>query len=319
MEVGKKALCMIALSVILSFSALPAVQSVEYYDLIVVRGDIPTDYVVASIYAGAKKIPLVLVNPDYVRNEVREGMRGLLANGHERLLIIGGKEAITEGVEDELKSMGFRVSRLWDWSRYGTAARVSIDLWGESETVVITNGEDYSFYLTAQKIALEKSVPMLFVKNGTVPEETADALKKLNAKNALMVGCPEEARTAIISLGLSVQDAGASASAETGYDAPEREVIQDFSLYVILSVTIAAVIVLGLRMKKKAGVPVVLTQDEERLVDIVRANGKIEQTRLAGLSGFSKPRISRMLRSLEERRVIVREKRKKAFIIKISS
>ena len=61
----------------------------------------------------------------------------------------------------------------------------------------------------------------------------------------------------------------------------------------------------------------ILTEDEERIIDIVRAQGKVEQSKLAKLTDYSKPRISRMIRSLEERGIIEREIYKKTYKIKL--
>jgi len=60
-----------------------------------------------------------------------------------------------------------------------------------------------------------------------------------------------------------------------------------------------------------------MTDDEEKLIELLRMHGKTEQNKLAGLTGYSKPRISRMLRSLEERGIITRERFKKTYKIKL--
>jgi putative cell wall-binding protein len=314
MEIGKVTFLISALS---ALALLPAVSSAYVsYDVIVVRGDVPTDYIIASIYAGTEKIPLVFVSPDNIQDQVRKGLLGYRGKGYQLLLIIGGESAISANVENELKDMGYIVNRLWDWNRYGTAARVAIDLWGDSQEVVIADGEDYSGFLLAQEMALEKGVPILFIMNRTVPDETRDAIRKLGAKSAILISPDDEASQAVESMGIVVErieTVERNVSENKGGDP-----LTDF--YMVLSASVIAALVVFIVARQMSGRKVsmfVMTEDEERLIEILNAQGKTEQNRLASLTGYSKPRVSRMLRSLEERGIIEREKHKKTFKVKL--
>ena len=286
------------------------------YDIIIVRGDMPTDYVVASIYASTKKIPLVLVDPDSIQSHIRSELIGYRNGGYQRLLIVGGESAISGNVESDMRSMGFIVNRLWDWNRYGTAARVSIDLWGSADQVVITNGEDYGGFIIAQKLALEKGVPILFIKNSTIPTETIDAINRLGAKSAILISIDPEALNALKSLGISAETV--ETMPPSGTPGNEIENKPDFLFYATLVLLLAAIILLSAKLIKRRKVPVlILTEDEEKLIEIFRIHGKTEQNKIAKLTDFSRPRISRMLQSLEQRGVIEREKFKKTYRIKL--
>ncbi len=316
MEIGKVIIASITLLIAAASLAGTARAEVSY-DVMVVRGDVPTDYIIASIYASTEKVPLVLVNPDMMQDQIRSEMKGYRDKGYQLLLIIGGESAISTGIEDDLKGMGFIVNRLWDWSRYGTAARVAIDLWGESDEVVVANGEDYSGFLIAQGIALEKGVPILFMNNGTVPAQTSDALRKLGAKSAVLVSSEKSALPALSALGLSVQ------SVETikpRLSETEEDVLApDPTAVIIFALIAAAAIVLAVRQIKNGKASVfVMTEDEERIIEILRASGKTEQNKLASMTGFSKPRISRLLRRLEESGIIEREKFKKTLRVRLN-
>ncbi|UCD03308.1 MAG: MarR family transcriptional regulator [Candidatus Aenigmatarchaeota archaeon] len=283
------------------------------YDVIIVRGDLPTDYTIASIYASTQKIPLVFVNPDSIQPQIKSELVGFREKGYQLMLIIGGESAISGSVEQELKDAGFIVNRLWDWNRYGTAARVAIDLWGESEEVVITNGEDYTGFLLAQHVALERGVPILFINNATVPDETRGAIRKLGATSAVLVSSESSAHGAVNSLGLNVETIETSIIKDA---AEEQATLLDFYLVFSLAVIIVLAAVIILRFREGRGSIFLLTEDEEKIIEILKMHGKTEQNKLAHMTGFSKPRISRMLRSLEERGLIEREKFKKTFKIK---
>ncbi len=288
--------------------------SVSYYDVIVVRGDMPTDYIVASIYASTKKIPLVLVDPDNIQSQISNELAGYRSKGYQRLLIIGGESAISGNVENDLNSMGFLVSRLWDWNRYGTAARVSIDLWGEADQVVMTNGEDYGGFLVAQLAALERGTPILFIRNDTVPMETSDAISKLGVESVILVSSDGGALASLRSMGLAVETIEAAAPVME----PGETQQPDLLLYTALSMMVIVIVLLSVKFRHKVRPPVmILTEDEEKIIEILKIHGKTEQSRLAKLTDFSKPRISRMLRSLESRDVIEREKFKKTYRIRL--
>jgi hypothetical protein len=318
MEGGKVNPKPVSLGICMAFAWLvlfPALaSSVSSYDVIVVRGDMPTDYIVASIYASTKKIPLVLVDPDNIQEPIRSELIGYTGRGYQLLLIIGGKSAISSNVENDLKSMGFTVNRLWDWNRYGTAARVSIDLWGEADQVVITNGEEYSGFLLAQLTALERGAPILFIQNRTVPMETSDALKKLGTTSVILISSDARASDSLRSLGVSVETIETISSGGVASESPGPDLL----LYAFLSILLVMIILLSVGLRKRVRPPVfILTEDEEKMVEMLRIHGKTDQSRLAKLTDFSKPRISRMLRSLEERGIIEREKFKKTFKIKL--
>ncbi|MCD6496475.1 MAG: MarR family transcriptional regulator [Candidatus Aenigmarchaeota archaeon] len=298
----------------MALALVPSASAYVKYDAIVVRADIPTDYTVASIYAGAQKIPLVLLNPRSIPEPVKSELTGFRSRGYELLLIVGGEDAISSSVENELKNMGFLVNRLWDWNRYGTAARVALELWRESDSVVIANGEDYSGFLLAQHVALQQGAPILFVQNQTIPDETRDAIRKLGAKSAVLINTGDGAGQLLNSMGISVEKLETSQlKEETSGNAIEFYI----AFSVIAIVLMASFIIFRMKTERKGSV-FLMTEDEERMIEILRSRGRTEQNRLADLTGFSKPRVSRMLRDLEKRGLIEREKHKKTFKVKLS-
>jgi hypothetical protein len=289
------------------------------YDVIVVRADIPTDYVVASIYAGAQNVPLVLVDPDSIKAESKSELSGYREAGNQLLLIIGGEDAISARVENDLKGMGYIVNRLWDWNRYGTAARVAIDLWGESPEAVIANGEDYSVFLTAQRIALERHAPILFSTNASLPSETRDALRDLGTKKAYLVGLDGSTEAELGSMGIPVEIVKGRPVLPGGNEEDADGV--SGGMYAAAAVAVAAlaasiIILFAFSRKRRASV-LLMTEDEEKIVEILRMHGRTEQNRLTALTGFSKPRISRMLSDMQKRGIIEREKFKKTLRVKL--
>lgn len=311
----------VSLSIMLLILIAPAV-SASPHDVIIVRGDIPTDYVVASIYAHSAGIPIVLVNPDSIPQDIERELAGYARSGYKSLLIIGGKEAISSGVEEGLKENGFEVSRLWDWNRYGTAARVAIDLWGKAESSVIVNGESYQDFLVAQRLALKNNIPILFSMNSSITQETRDALQKLGVKQALLVGNADVSQV-LNRMGISAK------AIDMSYGEPEKEArppdldsIIIYSLLVILVLVILVSLVYIRRIfRERVSVPsMVLTPEEQEIVRAIKGNyGAIKQSMLPEVTRFSRPKVCRLVKNLEGRGIIKREKKKKTYVLKLKS
>lgn len=315
METGKILIFAFAAGLLMLPAASPADVP---YDVIVVRADIPTDYIIASVYARSHDIPLVMVSPDSINEVSKSQLSGYRAAGNQLLLIIGGESAISNDVENELKGMNYIVNRLWDWNRYGTAARVSIDLWGESPEAVVANGEDYFVFLVAQRVALENHAPMLFSTNSSLPKETRDALASLGTKKAYLVGLDGATSGELAGMGITAETVKGrtvqTAEDEKGTEGSGGVYLTVMAASLALAASIA--ILFAASRRRRASV-LLMTDDEVKIVEILRMHGRTEQNRITSLTGFSKPRISRMLSDMEKRGLIEREKYKKTLRVKL--
>ncbi|MBS5937893.1 MAG: cell wall-binding repeat-containing protein [Clostridium sp.] len=73
-------------------------------------------------------------------------------------------------------------------NRYATAVELSKSSFNSSETVVIANGYAIPDGLTATPMASYLKSPLLLVENGSIPSVTQNEIKRLGAKNAIIVG-----------------------------------------------------------------------------------------------------------------------------------
>lgn len=302
---------------------LPAMSSAApKYDLIVVRGDMPADYVIASIYSNSVSIPVVLVNTDSIPERVESELSGYVGGGYRNLLIIGGGDAISNGVEDRLSAMGFSVDRLWDWNRYGTAARVAIDLWGESQEAVLVNGDNYQNFLVAQRLALANNIPILFTSNETITRETTDAMKVLKVRKVRLVGVNDLPE--LKAMGLDIT------SIELGTGAFEKKPVVpadvNNAMFYVALILLGMILLVSLNYMKEALrnrkiIPsMMLTPEEKKIADAINENGgRVRQDKLPGITDFSKPKICRVLSELEQRKVIIKEKEGKTYVIRLKN
>jgi len=292
------------LTIFIFLSMFPLVKAISY-DLIVVRADIPTEYTVASVYANYMKIPVVLVSPNEIPSETKKELFGYVGS-YRNILIIGGKEAISFGVENEFKEMGFNAGRLWDWNRYGTAARAAIELWDKSDSVVIVDGENYKNLLLAQRFALKNNLPILFIKNISIPTETRSALERLETKKIYVFEEKIED-----DLGISVEMMTVE---KMDFREEERTA---FNWMFFASTGFVAFILLSFYLWKRRGIPSeILTKEERKIINAIK-KGDVKQNQLPTITGFSKPKVSRILQNLESRKIIKRKILKRTYIVEL--
>lgn len=301
---------------------MPVAAETVSYDVIVVRGDILVDYTVAQAYSQKEKIPILLTDPKNLSASTRRELMGFYDEGARNVLLIGGTtDAISEDIELDIANIGYTVTRIWDWDRSGTAARVSIDLWKYSKESVIINGGIEESYLIASKFAMKRGIPILITNENDLPDSTKEALLAINVKKVYIVGprVSENIVKELSSLGITVERLGKdiNISEITALD-DERFNLEIDIISLISGIAIGLVsLFLVFRFKKDESVPVfVLTEDERRLVQALK-NGEDKQEKLPQATNFSRPKVTRLVMDLESKGIIFREKKGKTYKIKL--
>jgi len=292
---------------------LPAASAAPArYDVVIVRSDLPYDWTVAQAYSQRAKIPIISTSPDRLDNNTREQLMGFLRAGHTSILVFGGEAAISPNIESEMVSSGFITHRIREVDRYGTSARVAIELYGTSRSVVIVGGDDTSGLLNSQMAALQTDSPILFIKADEIPGSVREALERLGVKEVILVPSKvsDPVKDELKSL-YSVEEFPVFSGDRKLFDLR----ILDIALGLVLGVLLSLV----LRWKRREKVPMnVLTSDEERVVrSIIDGGGEIGQDELYSLTGFSRPKISRLVAELVERDLIEKTQFKRTFKLKM--
>ncbi len=280
-------------------------------DVIVVRGDNLVDYAVASAYAFNARIPILFLQPDTEKNVIKM-LLVYKELGFTKVLIIGGNNAIPEKFEKRLAYLGFEVRRIWDWDRYGTAARVAMELWRNAEECVLTLGEKQSSLLLAQKIAIEKGIPILFVKPSEIPQQTREALLMLGVKKAYLLENVSEICKELEKMSIACEILEKKSTKNLLVHKNESIFSSLILLITVLLVLFAFIFVI---LKTRKREYTLITPDEEKIIELLKLHGSVTQKRLVALSGFSKPKVSRILKSLEEKGIITRKKHGKTLKI----
>jgi uncharacterized membrane protein len=269
------------------------------YDVILVRSDLPPDWLIAQTYSHSSGIPVVSTLPDVLEPHVKTQLSGYKEAGFQSVLIIGGEAAISPGIQQELDSMGFATHRISEADRYGTSARVAVELYTNSQEVVLVSGEDFEYYLEARRIASSIEVPILFAKQSEVPVSVLNAMKSIGVKRVVLVG-------------LDLEDNMVG----RGYEVEENLVAKTPALdmkylYLIIGILLGLLGFATLARIKKARDRVsytLLTRDEEKVVRaIIEDGGELTQDQLPQKTSFSRPKVSRIVSDLEGRGIISKE------------
>ncbi|MDY1592001.1 MAG: hypothetical protein RBS85_07580 [Methanofastidiosum sp.] len=300
----------------------PGMAEASTYDVIVVRGDILIDYTVAQAYSQKEKIPILLTDPKILSLSSKRELMGFYDEGARKVLLIGGTtDAISESIELDIVNIGFGVTRIWDWDRAGTAARVAIDLWKSSKESVIINGNIEESYLIASKFAMKRGIPILVTNENELTNSTIEALDMINSKKVYVVGpmISENVVTSLISKGIVVERLGKDINISDVIDIEEEGLNLKIDIIsMLVGLLLGALALLAIfRFKKDDSVPVfVLTEDERKLVQALK-NGEDRQERLPEATNFSRPKITRLVMDLESKGIIFREKKGKTYKIKL--
>jgi putative cell wall-binding protein len=149
------------------------------------RGDNPVDALTGSVLAKKYNAPLLLSNP----NQLAESVKKTLANlNPSAIYILGGKSAISDAVEAELKAIAANVHRISGSTRYDTAAAVAKQA-GHSGSIFITSdSSDSPDALSIASYAAAEKMPILYTKTSAVPKAVTDFIRGSGVRKVTIVG-----------------------------------------------------------------------------------------------------------------------------------
>jgi putative cell wall-binding protein len=172
--------------------------------VVVVRGDVFADGLTSSGLAGLYGSPLLLTQSEVMPEIVSAEIERL---GATRAFVVGGTQAVSGGVEDQLAAMGLDVARIGGANRYETAALIAErieDEVGTPEATFIARGDLFADALTVSPVAYAINAPILLVGPNDLPEATVGVLEDMAPSSVVIAGGP-----AAISPSVQVQIAGA--------------------------------------------------------------------------------------------------------------
>jgi putative cell wall-binding protein len=167
-------------------------------DVIVASGENFPDALAASALAGAADAPLLLTAKNSLPLSTRNALIALSGSAvRRRVHVIGGTNAISPEVRAELEALSTEfVDNYNGANRYDTAAKVAlaaasvrpVGLWEGERTAIIATGEGWPDAVTAGPLAFAASFPVLLTSPNALPDETIDALTRLQIRRVIVMG-----------------------------------------------------------------------------------------------------------------------------------
>lgn len=146
---------------------------------------------VASAVANSAGYPIFIVSG----NEIDFALNANLTNaGITKIIIIGGPAVVSQNLEDNIKTKGYDVVRLWGITRFDTAAAVSRYFWSEGAScaVLVEDNEnealDTKMQTYASSFAAQKNCTLIPISPDSVSAETLSMIKDLNISKVFFIG-----------------------------------------------------------------------------------------------------------------------------------
>lgn len=175
--------------------------------VIVARADFFPDALSGSYLSGLTTSPILLVSTGgAIEPHTREGLETI---DPDNVIILGGLEAISQEVEDELAA-DYETTRVRGTNRFGTAAAIAMEGADDSPiTAIVASGEEFPDALVSGSISYAAGLPLLLTGAGFLPDETAEALEALGIEEVLLIGgtgrIQEEVELEIAEMGIDVE------------------------------------------------------------------------------------------------------------------
>jgi putative cell wall-binding protein len=144
------------------------------------------DAIAGGAAAAAEGGPLLLVSPTSVPSETRSELNRL---DPDRIVVLGGTNAVTEAVASALGAYG-PVERRAGPDRYATAVEVSKGTFSSATTAVITTGNAFPDAMVGAGAAIDAEGPLLLVPPDRLPDSVLAELQRLGVSDVVIVGGP---------------------------------------------------------------------------------------------------------------------------------
>lgn len=177
--------------------------------VILATADNYPDALAGAPLATALGAPILLTDPNTLTPSTAARIAEL---GATRAILLGGPDAIGNGVAQALEAMGLTVTRYAGTDRFGTAAAVATAVGDPSGIAVMASGASYPDSLSIAPIAAHNHWPLFLAGTagnpGQLSQDTIQALKALGVHTLYLIGStasvPDSVATALQGMGIQV-------------------------------------------------------------------------------------------------------------------
>lgn len=193
------------------------------------------DAIAGSFLAGNLKAAMLLTTP--TAPMPAPTAHALQALGVHRVVILGGTSAVGAGVQQELASAGYAVSRIAGQTRYDTMQQIAeqpgltigTDSSGERSAILAT-GDDFPDALSAGPLAYADKLPVVLTDGSAalLTTQAFDVLTKLSIRHVVIAGGSSVIKPTInaelMAMGITIDQQGGSDRSATSADIADDEI-----------------------------------------------------------------------------------------------
>lgn len=106
--------------------------------------------------------------------------------GYNKVFIVGGTEAISIKVEDQLTSMGLNFERIGGKDRYETSEMIAERIGGN--TVALAAGSSFADAVSFSPIAADSGIPILLTMNDKLPDSVENYIREKCPEKIYIIG-----------------------------------------------------------------------------------------------------------------------------------
>lgn len=160
---------------------------------LIARADQFADALAGSYAAGQLDAPVLLSNREEVPERTWTALEDL---GIGSVVLLGGRAALTEDVEDELRDRGYTVDRVEGVDRFQTAAAIAntygqagmVGELGGLRTAIVAAGGGFADALAASPLAAGADLPLLLTERERTNVAMNSVLDQLEIEQVLIAG-----------------------------------------------------------------------------------------------------------------------------------
>ena len=129
--------------------------------------------------------PLLLTDRDKLSKATKES---LVNAGAKQVIIVGGPAAVSSKVENELKAMGIKTSRIAGKTRYETSALIAGKLVNKGAGLLLTRGDNFIDSVTAGPLAGALNRAILLLSRKDIPAPCRKLIETVKAEDCTIIG-----------------------------------------------------------------------------------------------------------------------------------
>jgi len=158
------------------------------YAILAYGGNFP-DALASAPLASKYNAPILLTEKSSLSAVTQEALTML---GTQNVIIVGGTGAVSGTVENQLKSMGLTVTRIFGSDRFSTSVEIAKKINTDSGKLIIAPGSDFPNALSVSSYAGEYKIPIILVDKNTVSSDLKEYLSGHDITHTYLIGTVDE-------------------------------------------------------------------------------------------------------------------------------